>query len=74
MPLRARAGRDSVGLSFYQLAPLVISTKKEPEGKLIVSKSRSIKAGKIEDAALPNNIAAALNNALKVKAKDIPKK
>ncbi len=52
----------------------IVTTKKSADGTITLSKSRSLKAGKIEDVSLPNNIAAALNTALKVKAKDTPKK
>lgn len=52
----------------------IVSTKKGTEGKPVVAKARSLKAGKIEDVILPSNIATALNTALKVKAKDTPKK
>lgn len=52
----------------------IVTTKKNADGTITLSKSRSLKAGKIEDVSLPNNIAAALNTALKVKAKDTSKK
>lgn len=48
----------------------IVTTKKGTDGTIGLSKSRSLKAGKIDDAPLPNNLAAALNNALKAKAKD----
>jgi hypothetical protein len=55
----------------------IVSTKKSADGTIAVSNSRSIKAGKIEDSALPANLTNALNSRLKVKsdkAKNNPQK
>ena len=46
----------------------IVNTKRRSDGTVAVSNSRSIKAGKIEDSALPANLANALNNTLKIKS------
>ena len=64
-----KAGDDSIFIENQDAGEhWIVSTKKGADGTIAVSNSRSIKAGKIEDAALPANLTNILNSRLKIKS------